>query len=486
MKIEHRIRPIIFVTIFCIICYNLSLAQKSEVCLGCHSDPDITTERNGKTVSLTVKKFSLAKSVHGSLECVNCHAGFDAEAIPHKEKMTQVNCTSCHKDAADKHIFHLNMGKPRPGKNPAYSNCKGCHGNHEVSSYKSALTKTHFTNSTNFCGSCHKSEKAAHLKSQHFVALNKNNSDVPTCIFCHRKPVTKANEPDLLTLKRNQEKLCLGCHLDNPDVKSKYAKTLVSYSTSVHGAAIEKGNPNAAVCVDCHGTHDLQNTESKTSTINQFNIPDVCGKCHVSIAQEYGSSIHGIALKKGIKDSPGCTYCHGEHNIRPLPNVPPRVFEETHIKHTTLVRNKMVYCVACHADEKLMKKYNISTVAKAHDWIPNKEAHWETVRCVDCHSSYIPPNLSHNILPPGKTLKKCEECHAQNSMLLSKLYKHEKITSREKFGFINGTILSDAYVIGTTRNILLDSLSLIIFGLIVVGILLHALLRWYFNTGKEK
>ncbi len=37
----------------------------------------------------------------------------------------------------------------------------------------------------------------------------------------------------------------------------------------------------------------------------------------------------------------------------------------------------------------------------------------------------------------------------------SQLYKHEKVASREKYGFINGTLLSDAYVIGTTRNTLL-------------------------------
>ncbi|MDQ1264869.1 MAG: hypothetical protein QG635_18, partial [Bacteroidota bacterium] len=114
---------------------------------------------------------------------------------------------------------------------------------------------------------------------------------------------------------------------------------------------------------------------------------------------------------------------------------------------------------------------------------PNISKHWETVRCVDCHSSYTPPNLSHNILPPEKTIKKCEECHSKNSLLMSKLYKHEKKLSREKFGFINGTILSDAYVIGTTRNLLLDSLSVILFIAVLAGIGLHAFLRWYFHKG---
>jgi hypothetical protein len=145
----------------------------------------------------------------------------------------------------------------------------------------------------------------------------------------------------------------------------------------------------------------------------------------------------------------------------------------------------MVYCIACHADEKMMNKYNIATVAVAHDWLPNKEIHWETIRCVDCHSSYVPPNLSHNILPLNNSIKKCEECHTKNSVLMSKLYKHEKQTSLEKFGFINGVLLSTAYVIGTTRNVFLDSLSVIICGLVIAGAGMHGFLRWYFHKGSK-
>jgi hypothetical protein len=146
----------------------------------------------------------------------------------------------------------------------------------------------------------------------------------------------------------------------------------------------------------------------------------------------------------------------------------------------------MVFCIACHADEKLMAKYGIATVQKAHDWLPNKAVHWEAVRCVDCHSSYAPPNLSHLILPPEKTVKKCEQCHAKNSILITKLYKHEKRLSREKYGFINGTILSDAYVIGTTRNIVLDTISVIVFVLTIGGVLIHGSLRFLSKKKKGK
>ena len=91
-----------------------------------------------------------------------------------------------------------------------------------------------------------------------------------------------------------------------------------------------------------------------------------------------------------------------------------------------LVTTKMLQCVECHADEEMMKKYNILTIDKAHDWLPNLATHYKTVRCVDCHSVYEPPHLSHNILTPEQTIRRCEECHSKNSVLMG--YKRKTHT----------------------------------------------------------
>ena len=455
----------------------------NSACLGCHEDPSITMTKGKKTISLTVKNFTLPRSVHGSLKCQECHKGFDPDNVPHMDKIQPVDCMSCHTDAAVKHKFHPQM-KKNIGNGSPNGNCKGCHGYHDVSSYKNPSSKTSYYNSTQFCGNCHKAEKDLHMASQHSVELSKFDPNAPTCIYCHRYPITKGNTAyNRIQLKVNQEKMCVTCHIKN--AQNNFSKALIDYEKSVHGTAIRNGK-NAAVCVDCHGSHDLKKASDPYSSVNRQRIPEVCGKCHISIAQEYSTSIHGISLKKGNPDSPGCTYCHGEHAIRPQAKVDQRIIQANEMNFDKMVSNKMLYCVECHTNESMMKKYNISTVAKAHDWLPNKVAHWETVRCVDCHSSYDPPKLSHNILPPDKTIKKCEECHSKNSILMSVLYKHEKEKSREKLGFINGTVLSDAYVVGTTRNVYLDVLSLSILGMTLGGIGLHGLLRWYFRKGTPK
>lgn len=467
--------------------YYTCQAQSDEACMECHIEQDISMEIRGKTISLHVKKYELKRSVHEKVRCVQCHVGYDPEEMPHKENAKPIDCASCHKNPVEKHKFHPKMNS-KNGKNiDVLNNCKSCHGTHSVLSSKYEKSPTNFLNSTEFCGKCHPDEKNQHIKSEHFVTLNKEKPQSPTCIYCHNEPITKSSGLGILQLKLNQEKLCLSCHLNNPGIQTKYSKSLVNYEQSVHGAQLQKGNYKAAVCIDCHGSHDLEKADAPTSKINRFGIADVCGKCHISIAHEYESSIHGQALQNGNKDVPGCTYCHGEHDIAPISNLPVNVFTENHINRTTYIKNKMVYCVVCHVDAAMMSKYKISTVQEAHDWLPNKSVHWETVRCVDCHSSYVPPNLSHNILAPEKTVKKCEECHSKNSILMTKLYKHEKEASRKKFGFINGTILSDAYVIGTTRNVIFDTLSIIIVSLTVLGIFIHGLLRWYFRrTGKLK
>lgn len=456
-------------------------AQNNQVCLDCHGEPDMTMEKNGKEVSISVKKNTFLQSAHGKLKCVDCHKGFNPDDIPHKAKIEPINCKSCHTAPLDKHIFHPQLAQANGINGTPDVNCKGCHGTHEIRTKDSPSSPINFANSINYCGKCHVREKEQHMKSVHMVQLQKNNPNAPTCIFCHSYALTPNWKLDKVTLKKNQEKLCLSCHLNDKTKTTKFSKSLIDYDKSSHGLALARGNSSAAICTDCHGTHDLEKQSSPTSRINQFNVANVCSQCHPGIAQEYKLSVHGVALSKGVKDAPTCTFCHGEHNISKVVEVPLKMFTDNRINPDAAVKTKMVYCIKCHADDQLMSKYGIQTFNKAHEWLPSLKKHNETVRCVDCHSSYAPPNLSHNLLPPDKVIKKCEECHSKNSVLLSKLYKHEKSQSREKYGFINGTLLSDAYVVGTTRNVFLDSFAIMAFAVVIIGIFFHGLMRWYFR-----
>lgn len=78
-----------------ILSFNL-FSQDDQECLDCHNDPDISMMKNGRSVSLEVKRYELPRSVHADVKCVDCHVGFEPYDIPHKENIEKINCKGCH------------------------------------------------------------------------------------------------------------------------------------------------------------------------------------------------------------------------------------------------------------------------------------------------------------------------------------------------------------------------------------------------------
>ncbi|MAT39430.1 MAG: hypothetical protein CL946_07475 [Ectothiorhodospiraceae bacterium] len=207
-----------------------------------------------------------------------------------------------------------------------------------------------------------------------------------------------------------------------------------------------------------------------------------CTNCHqdpklelkelfADIQQEFAKSVH--VQKLGEKFS--CFSCHDPHSFRREQEVSTRKIESAN-----------ALCTDCHESGQKLAAFTerkFAPIEVTHAWLPNQDLHWEHVRCVDCHTSYEAPNTSHNVLPKSQAVTKCESCHSQNSVLLAKLYKYEHRESRQRMGFLNGTLLNDAYIIGSTRNSVLDAVSFALFGLTLVGIGGHGLLRW---MGKKK
>jgi len=138
--------------------------------------------------------------------------------------------------------------------------------------------------------------------------------------------------------------------------------------------------------------------------------------------------------------------------------------------------------LSCHAD---VNKYQLITdkkkpnVIDSHDWLPNQISHFSHVRCIECHALSTDDVLvAHQIKPKADAVKKCAECHSKNSELLASLYKFRAKENRSKFGFFNAATLSDGYVIGANRNVYLNYLSGIIFGLVMLIVIIHAVLRF--------
>jgi hypothetical protein len=148
------------------------------------------------------------------------------------------------------------------------------------------------------------------------------------------------------------------------------------------------------------------------------------------------------------------------------------------IHEAVLYDNNM--CLRCHGNFRrfmLLTDRSEINVIESHDWLPNQEAHFESVRCIECHTAVNDTILiAHMVLPKTEAVQNCEECHSRDSRLMHTLYKFQSKENRQA-GFINGVILNDSFVIGANRHPLLNQLSLVIFSLTLVVIGIHIFFR---------
>ncbi|MBI2619235.1 MAG: cytochrome b/b6 domain-containing protein [Ignavibacteriales bacterium] len=369
--------------------------------------------KDGKEVSLAVDETSLNRSPHAKLTCVACHTGFDADNIPHKDPITPVNCTTCHSDAGRKHAFHPEMIRATGTNGKPATSCKSCHGTHDIVSPKVPGSKFHSSNLTNSCGLCHSTVSRTYFHSAHAAAAAEGVKGAPSCLTCHRNDITRVRPGrDLAQLKIAQEKMCLSCHLDDPDVRARTAPTagfIAAYEKSVHGAALLQANAKAANCVDCHGSHEVAKGTEPSAKINKKNTPETCGTCHADVAREFTESAHSIAVSKGNRDAPVCTDCHGEHNI--LSHLDPR-------SPVAPLNVSGKVCSPCHSSLALSEKYGLDsdrfkTFSDSYHGLASRAGSLEVANCASCHgvhnikSSSDPTSMIHK----DNLAKTCGSCH---------------------------------------------------------------------------
>jgi predicted CXXCH cytochrome family protein len=196
---------------------------------------------------------------------------------------------------------------------------------------------------------------------------------------------------------RAQYEQCKGCHFAN------YTKTL----DGVHFAVMAKGNDHAALCVDCHGAHDISRPGQPRARISK-----VCSGCHPQEAAIFVKSVHsGAADSSG--DVPVCTDCHRAHDT-------------TDPRGGALATRTPEICGRCHTDEKLMSKYGVSTkvvetyLADFHGMaatLQHGKKKGPGVRlaavCTDCHGVHDIQKTSDPRSPvmSANLQKTCAKCH---------------------------------------------------------------------------
>ncbi len=378
-----------------------ALAQSNDDCLACHGDRSLSTSKNGANISLFVSKSKLNETPHGQLDCTSCHTGLDISKTPHAAKIPPVDCLSCHTDARDRHTKHKAM-VPSGGSTIAQSGeCKQCHGSHMSKPMSQA------------CVTCHSDVKDSFAHSAHGKALLSGVDGAPSCFGCHKKDVVDGSDGRTpAQLKLAQQELCLSCHVRNKKVSGRTlprADFIASIKQSVHSAALSKGNANAANCVDCHGSHEMEKGISPDASVNRANIPRTCGKCHGDIMKEFEHSVHGKAVAKGVVEAPVCTTCHGEHKI--LKHSDPR-------SPVAAQNLSAQVCGTCHSSVKLSEKYGIKsdrfqTFSDSYHGLAMRGGAVAVANCASCHGSHgiLPSSDPASKINPKNVPKTCGACH---------------------------------------------------------------------------
>jgi hypothetical protein len=183
----------------------------------------------------------------------------------------------------------------------------------------------------NLCGICHPDVRVQFEQSVHVregipcTACHGGDPTASTVEAAHRAPFRGRLQ------RRDVPALCATCHSDIAKMKpyDLPADQYALYLTSQHGLLLAKGNDKVAVCIDCHGVHDIRRRDDPRSSVFVRNIPATCGRCHGAGAPgvapvpgspyaDYAAGVHGRAfLDQGNNSAPTCASCHGTHGAAP-------------------------------------------------------------------------------------------------------------------------------------------------------------------------
>ncbi len=378
----------------------------SAECLACHNDPSLAKEVNGKQVSLYVSEQKFKASMHGAMfQCTDCHK--DVAAFPHEPTPAKVRCASCHEAQQQQYdnSFHAKAIKAGDAK---AATCVDCHGSaHELLPAADPNSKVSHHNIPATCGSCH---------GQKFVVEGTGMSTQP----------------------------------------------FLSYQGSVHGRAVAAGSEKAAVCTDCHGSHEILNAGNPKSPIFKFNVPQTCGKCHDNVKTLFMASIHGQAITRGNWQAPVCTDCHGIHMIKP------HVDPSSPVAAQQLARTT---CARCHEGVRLSQEFGIAgrrstTYLSSYHGLAASFGSSVAANCASCHGV-------HNILPssdPRSTInqanltKTCGQCHPGATENFTKGKVHIDVPQSADIGSLAVRWIRNFY--------------LMVIAVTIGGMLLHNFLIW--------
>jgi hypothetical protein len=149
-----------------------------------------------------------------------------------------------------------------------------------------------------------------------------------------------------------------------------------------------------AVCIDCHGVHDILKVKSPQARVYPTNIPQTCGRCHgdaklmqeyklpTDIITQYQSSYHAyMVFEKGDLSAPTCVTCHGSHGA-----TPPGTAQVGQVCGKCHVRQRELFEKSPHAEAAAAGLFNECVSCHGNHGIQKASVELFAKTCVQCHA----------------------------------------------------------------------------------------------------
>ncbi len=381
-----------------------------------HTDPESSTNTSniGKTCSTchTMIEQVHKKVIRGELwrekpglmpACTDCHSPHEIRKKEVAEGMSDDGCLKCHKDSKPI-VSEDDLDHSVHDKIP----CVRCHSDVTPKHERPCDTAGRVD-----CSNCHAQQFEAFSESTHGQLYSKKDPAAPYCTDCHGDhKILSKNEADSPTSRMKIPVLCAQCHGEG----KKQKDVVTPYLAGTHGKGLmEKGLISAAVCTDCHTTHNELPASNPQSSINPANLTLTCAECHRGIYQKFSLSIHSPIITKTDKRLPSCSDCHMSHDIQ-------RTDQDSFMQQIGH------QCGNCHED--VAKTYFETYHGKAY-----LLGHSEAAKCSDCHGSHdiLKPSDPNSHLSRNNVVNTCKKCHPGSNRKFTGYLTHATHHNRIKY-----------------------------------------------------
>ena len=272
-----------------------------------------------------------------------------------------------------------------------------------------------------------------------------------------------------------ESQTCQGCHaISNWEINDPVTGRVVHLSISPDDYA--RSSHGSTPCRSCHdwGYGEIPHRGSSAHPIYEcvFCHDEDPGVAHLRLSQrkaDLRSSVHGDT-EAGPLD---CHTCHNPHTFRPVNDSGDPLLR---------IGQSNAVCLRCHGPETDPRgRFAREDAAPFHSAFPNYANHLRKVKCVVCHTrADDKAGTRHGILAADLSLRECEQCHTPRSAILDAIYGPQRAGAEVGLASLPGPdvdVVSNAYVIGSTRSPRLERLSVVGFAVTCLAIVLHGLAR---------